>query len=459
MPGCAKIAEMSEAQIEVVLGALRARDQQLAVDAEAAWEALTWGEGVDVIDQETVQRFLWYELPLKWIGPVDLPSRMAAAAAELLDGLGLVRYAEICRSPRTADVHAAYRSTPQKGHMAYRKAQEASGIEPPDLDDFAWGGYMGPEEAGARGAVARALEAAIVAGEFAPGDRGWRTRARDVTARALDASHPELAAQSLRMAIVTERLEWWVEAVRRRSPQAAGLRSRHANRLLHPIAPPDGAAEAVAPFEWFLNAIGDEGVALTKAGYLPRSLVVEGARRWAWIDLSREHQGRDPHSESEVFELMAMHDLAREMGAVRHHAKKAKLTRRGRALRSDVDARWRAVAEHFPGRDDWPRTVLELAGLILVGEHDIAADDLWSDVAAMAAELGWRVGGADGDFPDDHAVAVAASGGMRLLETFEMVERYGDWRHRRVRVTTVGEGTLLAYLRSRATGPRRELSG
>ncbi len=81
---------MNEAQIDAVLGALRARDQRLAAKSEAMWESLTWGEGVDVIDQEAVQRFLWYELPLKWAGSPELPSRVAAAA-ELLDAMGLVR--------------------------------------------------------------------------------------------------------------------------------------------------------------------------------------------------------------------------------------------------------------------------------------------------------------------------------------------------------------------------------
>ncbi len=447
---------MSETQIDAVLGALRARDDRLGADAEAVWESLTWGEGVEVIDQETVQRFLWYELPLKWAGPPGLPGRVAAAAAELLDAISLARYAAICASPITASVHAAYRRGRQQGLAAYRKAQDESGIEPPDLDDFCWGDYMGPEEANARLAVARALEGAIVAGEFAPGDRGWRTRAKGVAARALDASHPELVAQSLRMAIVTERLEWWVEGARRRSPQGSGLRSRHANRLLHPIGTPDGAAEALAPLRWFLDAVGDDGAVLTQAGYLPRAMVVEGARRWGWIDASLEHQGRDPRSESEVFELMSVHDLARDTGVLRHHAKKALLTKRGRSMRTDVGALWRMVAEHFPGPGDWPRTVFELAGLILIGNQDVLVDDLWSDVAAMAAELGWRT---DREFPNALAVAVAASEGMRLLDTFGMVERYGDWRNRRVRVTPVGEATLLAYLRSRAAGPRRELMG
>ena len=54
-------------------------------------------------------------------GDIDAADRETAICAELLDAMGLVRYAAICRSPATAEVHAAYRRTRQAGLTAYRK--------------------------------------------------------------------------------------------------------------------------------------------------------------------------------------------------------------------------------------------------------------------------------------------------------------------------------------------------
>lgn len=143
---------------------------------------------------------------------------MAAAAAALFDGLGLDRYAAICRSPVTAEVHAACHRSDTEGRRAFRRALEQSGIDPPDLDDFAWGSMMGPDEASARSTVALALEHAIVAGEFRPGGRGWRDRQRAVTAATLDRPRPTLPTQSWRSAILTERLERWVSFAQGRCP-------------------------------------------------------------------------------------------------------------------------------------------------------------------------------------------------------------------------------------------------
>ncbi|MGH9224931.1 MAG: hypothetical protein ACRD2W_14415, partial [Acidimicrobiales bacterium] len=218
----------ADAVAALVLGALRAADDELGSNAEAAWNTLTWGGGIGSITQEAVQNFLWHELPRKWLAPPedDICATMAAAAAALLDGLGLERYAAICRSPATVEVHAAYRRSDDEGRRAFRRAVDRSGIDPPDLDGLAWGSMMGPDEACARSAVAVALEQAIAAGELVPGGRGWRDRQRAVTAATLDRPHPSLPTQTWRSAVLTERLEHWVSFGRGRSPALGALRAR-----------------------------------------------------------------------------------------------------------------------------------------------------------------------------------------------------------------------------------------
>jgi len=69
---------------------------------------------------------------------------------------------------------------------------EKSGIDPPNLADFAWSDLMGGEEASAHCAVEDVLERAIAAGDVMVGGRGWRVAQAAAAAKALDGDHPEL---------------------------------------------------------------------------------------------------------------------------------------------------------------------------------------------------------------------------------------------------------------------------
>ncbi|MFQ5968748.1 MAG: hypothetical protein ACE5MI_14280, partial [Acidimicrobiia bacterium] len=150
-----------------VLAEMAADDQDRADMAEAVADWLTAGEGTETIDLASVQRFVWYELPVKWMGNGGLRRRTLEAAAELFDRLGMARYAEVCRSPVTSEIHHAYVESQEKGIKAFQRANRRSGIDPPDLDNFVWGDVMGLEEAVARRAAERALEEAMTVGRFA----------------------------------------------------------------------------------------------------------------------------------------------------------------------------------------------------------------------------------------------------------------------------------------------------
>ncbi|MGH9118837.1 MAG: hypothetical protein ACRD0A_13440, partial [Acidimicrobiales bacterium] len=375
-----------------VLAALRAADDELGANAEAAWNTLTWGEGIGSITQEGVQNFLWYELPRKWLAPPedDICTTMATAAAALFDGLELDRYAAICRSPMTVEVHAAYRRSDTEGRRAFRRAVQRSGIDPPDLDDFAWGSMMGSDEACARSTVAMALEQGIAAGEFVPAGRGWRDRQRAVTAATMDRPHPSLPTQTWRSAILTERLEHWVSFAQGRCPALGALRARHANRLLPAIPLPPDAAERLAPLQWLLGEIGARGgVGLTQTGTLNRAFVIEATQRWGWWDLGF----RGPNRQDDVWQLGALHDLARHCGAARRHRRRLQLTPRGRRMAADPAVAWEAVLPRLAGTDEFAQMMAETATLVLL-DHDgeLAAADLWPTVAELAAEHGWQVG-------------------------------------------------------------------
>jgi hypothetical protein len=239
-------SDLTDADVAAALDRIRARDADLAREAEHVVDALTWGEGPAVIRQAGVQARLWYVVPTKYM--TDEPGYMgglAETAAVLFDELGLHGYAAICRSEETAKVHAAYGHSDGAGRTALRKAIERTGVDPPDLDDFEWSSVMRTEEAQARSAVEAALEEAIYAGEMLVGAKGWRTTQARVCAAVLDSDHPEIPGQSWRTAMVTERIEQWVSAAERRSPKLGEARAQIANQLLHPIEMPDDAGAAM----------------------------------------------------------------------------------------------------------------------------------------------------------------------------------------------------------------------
>ena len=259
---------MADDHMQRVLADMVAADPDRGRDAASVVDWLTAGEGIEVIDLAGVQRFAWYDLPVKWLGPRDRQRGLLAAAAELFDRLEMSGYADVCRSPETAEILDAYGVSPSEGFKAFRMAYERSGVSPPDLADFVWGAVMSIEEAVAHATAERALEEAMTQGTLTPGARGWRSVAGEVVSAVLDSPHPTLPGQTLRTAIVTERLDVWLHRVEGHSPTLHRLRSRHVNRLLHPVPVPADVGERMEPITWFLGRV-EQGARLTQAGYLP----------------------------------------------------------------------------------------------------------------------------------------------------------------------------------------------
>lgn len=436
---------MEDDLIQRVLAAMVADDPERGRTAESVAEWLTAGEGVGVIDLARVQRFAWYELPMKWYGPPDQHRRVLAAAAELFDGLDLPRYAAVYRSAETAEILDAYAVSHDEGFKAFRNAYERSGVDPPDLDDFAWGDVMGIEEAVALAAAERALEEAMTQGTLAPGARGWKSVASEVTAGVLDSAHPTGPGQTHRTAIVTERLDAWLKQVERHSPTLHDLRSRHVKRLLHPIPVPVSVAERMEPVTWFLDRV-DEGAPLTQAGYLPTAMVREGWERFAW-DLG--WTDRPPRSETEVVQVHELHRLLRRLRAVRRRGETLRLSQLGRSMRDDPQVAWRVAAGGLSD-GEWPRAVAEAFTLLLLDGED-QDRVLESQVTAIVAETGWRT---DGEPPDAMAVIATWWATLRPLSVLGGIERGDDWTSPTTTLTGFGETTLLEQIRAEATGPR-----
>lgn len=418
-------------------------DRALVVEALVEW--LTGGEGPEMLHLAGVQRFAWYELPLKWLIPEDEHRIVLDVAGDLFERADMPLYAEVFRSPLTAEIHAAYRASDKAGYQAFLKAYKRSGVNPPDLNDFGWSQIMGFEEVAARDAVEHALEEAMASGRFTPGKRGWKTAAAEVTAAVVDAPHPDLPGQTRRTAILTERLDNWLRSAERHSPGLYALRSRHVKRLLHPIPAPLGFDERFEPVIWFLDRV-DQGAVLTDADYLPTAMVREVSERYGW---RMRFPDRPARSESELGELAELHELLRRVGAVRRRGKSLYVSSTGRAMREDPDTLWRTIAAGL-SEAGFVRAVAEVYTLLLLDGPQLD-DDLKSRALSVLGEYGWRT---DGELPTDREVARAWWGTRWPLTVFGGLEHGGDWSSRTTRLTEFGETLLLEQIRVEATGPR-----
>jgi hypothetical protein len=439
------VYESSDTMIAGALARLRAEDERLGGDAEAALNSLTWDEGLETITQYGLQRFLWYELPRKWMTDLEGKRHLAMALGRLLDLVGLPRYAAICRWPETDAVLAAYERDDREGFAAFRRAEERSGVHPPDLPELTWGPVMGMREAGAFWSTAAALELAVAGGELRPGSRGWRAAQQGIARRHLAAARPELDGHTWLDVVVDERVEEWA---RSRGPARQALVEPLLARLRGgPVAVPAGAAEAVAPLRWLLARAGG-GIALTQKGNLARVVVIEAVERFGWQPLPNPPRGED-----DVFELWVLRDLARELGAVRRSGRRLVATRAGRALAGDAEGLWRAVAGRLGGGDDFGAIVTELVLARLLDESEVPQAELVERVHAAVVGEGWH-DRATGRPPDPQAVRRQLAEPLRLLGVLGLSREFGDWQARMVTLTAVGRATALEALRARASGPR-----
>jgi hypothetical protein len=439
------VHEPSDIIAAEALQRLRAEDERLGGDAEAALNSLTWDEGLQTITQYGLQTFLWYELPRKWMTDLEGKRHIAMSLGRLLDLVGLPRYAAICRSSETVAVLAAYERDDREGFAAFRRAEERSGVHPPDLPELTWGPVMGMQEAGAFWSTAAALELAIAGGELRPGGRGWRVAQRAIAQRQLAAARPELDGRTWLEVVLGERVEEWARSrgqARRTvvEPLIALLQSG-------PVEVPTGAAETVAPLRWLLARAG-EGIALTQKGNLARMVVVEAVERFGWQPLPNPPRGED-----DVFELWVLRDLARDLGAVRRSGRRLVATRAGGALAGDAEALWRAVAGQLGGGDDFGAIVTELVLALLLDAAEVLQAELVERVYAAVVGEGWH-DRATGQPPDPQAVRRQLAEPLRLLGVLGLSGEGGDWRARTVTLTGMGRATALEALRARATGPR-----
>ena len=445
---------MSGDEVDRAVRRVEARRPDLDMAVQAVAGGLTAGAGVGMIHQAALQQYLWWYLPRDY--PDDEWQGLVEAAAALLDELGLPHLAEVASSETTQKVLAAWAHGREKGAAAFRAAHAKSGVEPPDTALLAWGSVMSADEARALDAVERALGDAVAAGNLVPGAPRWQAKAAAITDAVLSRPLDLPPGQTLAGLVTTERIGTWIDTARH--PVHQEWRSAVANRLLHPVEPPPDAGDVVAPMRWLLElAAAPGGTELTQSHYLARATVLAAVERFGWWDWEKP-----PRSEADVHQLSTLRDAANRLRLLRRHGRRLHLTKRGAELLVSPERLWDQVATETEDGEDFTRAVTEVVGLRLL-QGRVERRELVADVAPILTAQGWSTGGSPITVNHVSSAVHRPLRWWRLFNAIDEVEatwEYGTAREltpHTIALTSDGEHAVLAYLRSRAAGPRHRV--
>ncbi|MBI4172229.1 MAG: hypothetical protein HY511_05675, partial [Actinobacteria bacterium] len=124
--------ELSPFVVRRALAEVRVEDAEAAVDVEGALEWLGGRESDAepvVLSLYELQRFLWYELPRKWLVPLETKLAVVDALAGFLDRVGAApAYAELCRSDDTRSLLAAWEEGDPDAFARLEELLERSGL-------------------------------------------------------------------------------------------------------------------------------------------------------------------------------------------------------------------------------------------------------------------------------------------------------------------------------------------
>ncbi|MBP2369081.1 plasmid pRiA4b ORF-3 family protein [Pseudonocardia parietis] len=195
----------------------------------------------------------------------------------------------------------------------------------------------------------------------------------------------------------------------------------------------DTAARMVRPYTWLLDRVGDRGITLTSAGYLPPAHVEAAATE---LGLDDEWIGKH-NRENQTLPVLELRESARKAGLLRKYRGKLLLTARAQKLRADPVGLWWHLAEQLPptSRDACENQ----AGLLLmIGVAAGSSEDLDGTVARTLRDVGWMRG--DGTLLTSRDAHLAAG------PTRTMLRRLGALTGSRFREQerTTPEGITLA---------------
>ncbi|MBD8507337.1 hypothetical protein HT102_12665 [Hoyosella sp. G463] len=121
--------------VAAAISALDADDPAIAADAESAWHELVALSPPGGPIQASVQQYCWATIRRLDLG-IERAWARSQALADLLDRIGLARYAAIARSDETRALLAI--ETDETWETNFRAHMHASGVAPPDTRIVSW---------------------------------------------------------------------------------------------------------------------------------------------------------------------------------------------------------------------------------------------------------------------------------------------------------------------------------
>jgi len=434
----------SEQSLEQVLAGLQPASADRA--RAAIGRILPQGAALTHLNQAELQEFLWYQLPVKFPAETRELHEIAWSLADLFTVAGLERYAALCRAPQTHRLLDAWQDNDcEPARRSMRQATKASGVDPPDTPLMSWGSVLGAAEQAARMRVSQALEQAIDAGDLVPGERGWKQLAVRVTEVSLTMPRLDLRGATLLQAVWGERGSSWAAeypAVRQ------VLLSEMLPFLESDIDVPVAAGACLMPLRWLLERIGD-GVTLTRAGWLPKALVVEANDTFGWFDLF----GVTVRTETDLPELGTLSGLGRRTRLITRRGCKVSLSAAGRRGLNDPNLLWRiVVADMFSaGTYEGEGAALAAATLVRAG-MPVAYPRVEATVGA--GQVGrWRT--TSGEALEEWSGLDATREFGVLADVFGWIEQDDDGQSLTWTLTAPGREAALLGLQLQARTPRK----
>ncbi|HET7691057.1 MAG TPA: hypothetical protein VFK41_11780 [Nocardioidaceae bacterium] len=336
---------------------------------------------LEELTQLELQDFLWVKLPTKFWTESKEHHEIAWALGDLLERLGMVRYAALCRHRRTHEILASWHRDEDEGVAAATAAIEHSGVVPPDTATVEFGEVMGPDELRVYLELAAAIEAGITEGRLHPGTTGFE-RERVAATEAFWRSGDSLAR------VRRDRAASWAMGFR----ADAGWLDAALPVLEQAWALPENVELSLLPARALMQAVGD-GVGLTSAGYLPPAVALDLNDRFGWYDFI----GKKPRSESDLPQLMFVREHLTRQRLLALRKGELRLTSLGRTCLEDVEQFWARLTDLRPRFDAFTCEVVAVSSALLMRTPDVGRADLAAEVAAMIRHR-WR---GDGDFERD----------------------------------------------------------
>jgi len=172
------------------------------------------------------------------------------------------------------------------------------------------------------------------------------------------------------------------------------------------------ATRMVWRYAWLLDRVGDGGIQLTSAGYLPPAVVQVAVSE---LGIADEWIGKG-NREIQTLPVLELRESAQKLGLLRKYRGRLLLTRQGQKLRLDPLGLWWHIVARLPLHDDdsmeWPAGVISLLGV--AAGRDTAADDFRLLINGVLHSLGWRM--ATGAPLGDWSGIGAARDTTRLLQ-------------------------------------------